>query len=342
VHDLPWFQKILAELLRPPRHDDLSVVAGLKEVAPTGADPAGGGKGAEPVDDEEATIRARRALWDQAARSHDRLRRRLMAMEPSDRMASRLWPVAVAHLLVTLLTRRHAAGRDGGDLRLPRVADLVSGFLAALFIERSQHDDYHPREGGRYPGMVFPPLAADLHESFGQGPHEDLAKILLLLFAHWYAHRQRPGESSFPDRAWLVLVGIPRPMRRMVTEARTRGSLVLPRGANRKSRRSAGPDRIATGERRNKDLVASATIFLQSLAPSRRPCEEDQRLAPDRSRKTTKVCGTQRSGRNRPPKHCPRRCLMPSASRRREESPGSRLRASEQSPHGKDRGLRSR
>jgi hypothetical protein len=36
----------------------------------------------------------------------------------------------------------------------------------------------------------------------------------------------------------------------MVTDARTRGSLVLPRDANRKSRRSAGSVRIATAERR--------------------------------------------------------------------------------------------
>jgi hypothetical protein len=36
----------------------------------------------------------------------------------------------------------------------------------------------------------------------------------------------------------------------MVTDARTRGALVLPPDANQKSRRSAGSDRIATAERR--------------------------------------------------------------------------------------------
>jgi hypothetical protein len=203
VQNLPWFQKILAQLLRPPNHEDVPLAAGLKEVEPAGDEPTGGGNDDELPEDEEATIGARRTLWNQAARSQERLRRRLMAMEPSRRMASRLWPVAVAHLLVTLLTRRHAAGRYGGDLQLPPVADLVKGFLAALFIERPQHEDYHPREGGRYPGTVFPPLAAGLHESFGQGPHDDLAKILLLLFAHWYAHQQRSHET-FPDRAWLL------------------------------------------------------------------------------------------------------------------------------------------
>jgi hypothetical protein len=128
----------------------------------------------------------------------------------------------------------------------------------------------------------------------------------------------------------------------MVTGARTRGALALPRGANRKSRRSAGAYRIATGERKNKGWDASATSLLPSLVPSRRLGAADQWLASERCRLTTEVCRMQRNGRKRPPNHCPRRCLIPLASRLMNEYPGSRLRASEQRPLGGDCRLRSR
>jgi len=66
----------------------------------------------------------------------------------------------------------------------------------------------------------------------------------------------------------------------MVTDARTRSALALPRRADRKSWRSAGADRIAAGARRHEGRVASVTRFLQSLAPRRRLGAADVWLAP--------------------------------------------------------------
>jgi hypothetical protein len=50
----------------------------------------------------------------------------------------------------------------------------------------------------------------------------------------------------------------------MVTDTRTRGSLVLLPEVNRKSQRSAGSSRIDTGERTNDALVVWATSFVRS------------------------------------------------------------------------------
>ena len=121
-----------------------------------------------------------------------------------------------------------------------------------------------------------------------------------------------------------------------------RDALALPQGANRKSRRQAGADRIAAGARRHEGRVATAKRFLQSLALRRRLGAADVWLAPrafpddlgglpkaeDRQKSTTQ------------PQFSP----MPAAAGISVEGrgPGSRLRVNQQSPHKRDRRLRSR
>ena len=204
VHNLPWFQTILAELLRAELSEDVALGPAVVDPGLGPDVDAGAEGGTEPDDDAPAgSLRSRQALWNHAAASHDRMRRRLTGMEITPRIAPRVWPVAVALFLVTLLTRRHAAGRDDEELALPPVSDLVSAFLGLLFIERPQPGGYHAPEDGRYETGIFPEIAADLKAEFGEAPHRDLAQVLMVLFGYWHAHRHRTRER-FPLRAWLL------------------------------------------------------------------------------------------------------------------------------------------
>lgn len=181
LHDLQWFQRILAELLNPKR--DVEV--------------AGAATTADSMDEEAATEtyrerippRVSKSIWNQASRSFAAFKQRLWQLVITQDAARKIWPIAVAVFLVTLLTRRklieHSRASD-----VPSATDLVRDCLGLLFVDRIQSPDFRPPASCRYRHSVFPAIAADLHENFQQEPSPDLAQILLLLFAYWHASEQ--------------------------------------------------------------------------------------------------------------------------------------------------------
>lgn len=195
LHDLQWFQKILAELLNPKR-ESTEVLTSAKT--------------ADSMDDEVAKEtrevqipeRAVNAVWKRASHHYQLLQTRLSKLEVTIGTAKKIWPIAVAVLLVTLLTRRQLAQHRDRGVERPSAAELIRDFLQMLFFERMQPSNYSPSASSRYMYETFPSIASDLHESFEQNPPKDIACIICLMFACSYVAETRLGRR-ISSHAWL-------------------------------------------------------------------------------------------------------------------------------------------
>lgn len=194
LHNLQWFQKILAEFLNP-RLDATS---------------GGAASTSDSQDDEVTTERERirmpsrvvKSIWKQTAGSFEQLRHRLSTLVVTSNLARKIWAVATAILLATLLTRRQLLPHADATAEIPSVADVIRDFLRMLFVDRLQSDDYSPASC-RYRHAAFPAVAADLHVEFNQDPPSDIAGIVCLAFAYWHASETQ-AERRVPSHMWLL------------------------------------------------------------------------------------------------------------------------------------------
>jgi hypothetical protein len=187
-----WFQKILAELLHSPR------------VEPTGLHTSSNDDededGEQPVS-PRAKRDAQRA-WDQAIASFDQLQDRLAEHDITRAAAAKIWPVAVAILLVTLAIRRRTVVHGGNGLKVPSSDPLLIRFVHVVFRDRCR--SWTQLMDGDYEDMPTDPSVAEtLHADFHENPAPDLADILILLFASLHVRTQHFGRH-FPLGEWLV------------------------------------------------------------------------------------------------------------------------------------------
>lgn len=192
-HPVQWFQAILTDLLVQP------------EGEPTPRTTSGATTTDSEDDDEGVEVpttlsRAAATVWEQAAGSFDQLLDRMVKVEPTERTAKRVWPVAVAVLLVTLATRRQLARLPGGD-ELPTAGDLVTRFLWAAFSNREQPWRGSLNDASGRP--THPPIVTELCETWDVSPSADLADVLRLLFAYQHARGKR-GSAAFSLDGWLA------------------------------------------------------------------------------------------------------------------------------------------
>ena len=196
LHDLQWFQKILAEFLNPKNHETDG------KASPAVADGI----------DAETTALAKqvqipatvvKSVWKEASRSYQQMRKRLMHLIVNENSARKIWPVATAVFLVTLVTRRQIVAHADITNCVDTVADLVRSFLQMLFADRLQPADEMPPTDCRYMHAAYPSLATDLMETFKQRPSADIAGIICLSFAYWHASEQSQGRP-IPFLPWLL------------------------------------------------------------------------------------------------------------------------------------------
>ena len=195
LQNLQWFQKILTEFLNPRREADDGAAATT----------------ADSMDDEVAAevkpvrvpARVVKSIWKQAAGSYEQLRKRLTHLVVTKSTARKIWPVATAVFVATLLTRRQLLQHADATARIPTADELIRDLLRLLFVDRAQPSDFTPPASCRYRHTTFPSLAEDLHETFGELPSPDIAGILCLLFAHWNVSESRTGRR-IPANAWLL------------------------------------------------------------------------------------------------------------------------------------------
>ena len=190
------FQKILSELLG---HTQATTSALSSPSTPVEREEEGETKPSEP---SAAILRAARSVWGPAAGSYERLIEQLNAMQITAESACKIWPIAVAILLVTLATRRQIA-RCVADAEVPSIVELVGRFLHAIFADRwlgwrhgvGDHDRIGPTD---------PSVASVLHETYAVRPAEDIAGVwLCLLFAFQHAASLRSGWAFLLD-GWLL------------------------------------------------------------------------------------------------------------------------------------------
>jgi hypothetical protein len=195
VHTLRWFQAILAELLHRP--------------AAERGDPDY--QDANDADDERndrdefmTSPRIRRAAqgaWGHAKESFTDLIRRLDESEITAAAAPKIWPVSVAILLVALATRRQCQRAQNAGISLPSAETLLNQFVWSLFKDRFREFGLD-EDSGRVP--TLPSVAEVLHNEFAADPAEDIADMLILLFASLHVRGERSGYN-FPLNEWLVL-----------------------------------------------------------------------------------------------------------------------------------------
>jgi hypothetical protein len=189
---LRWFQKILAELLHSPRVDH----AGPHTSSSDDEDE----DGAQPV--PPRIKKAAQRAWDQAMASFEQLEDRFGEHDFTSAAAPKIWPVAVAILLVTLATRRRSVERGGEGLKVPSSETLLVRFVLAVFRDRRR--SWTLLMDGDYEDMPTDPSVAEtLHADFHEDPAPDLADILILLFASLHV-RTLHFRGHFPLDEWLV------------------------------------------------------------------------------------------------------------------------------------------
>jgi hypothetical protein len=194
LHDLQWFQKILSLLLNPGNENEVT----------TSATPA------DSMDDEGATqtkqalvkSQSVKSIWKQVTTSHQRLQAQFSHLVLTVNSARKIWPIATAVFLVTLVTRRQLLEHSDPMQGIPPATELVRDFLRMLFVERPQSSDYHPPTSCRYRYSTFPSIAGDLLNTFDSRPSDDIAGILLLMFGYWHVAEKRQGRG-IPVNAWL-------------------------------------------------------------------------------------------------------------------------------------------
>jgi HKD family nuclease len=194
VHTLHWFQTILKELLHRPDGEGTEV-----EDRETDADDEEGDAREQPAPSPRVR-KAAQAAWSYAEDSFEQLVWRLDEHEVTRAAAPKIWPVAVAILLVALATRRQCLRHRDAGAELPLMETLLSRFVWALFKDRCRHfglDDNH----GRVPSL--PSVAEALHTDYKADPTEDIADILMLLFAFFYVRGER-SRCQFPLNEWLL------------------------------------------------------------------------------------------------------------------------------------------
>ncbi len=190
IHDLRWFQKILAEFLNPLR-------AGHEPGPVTTDDETGEGR-------QEVRLppRLTQSLWRQAATSFEQLQTRLHSMQATRELAPKIWPVATAVFLLAMIVRRRLRRHGDATVELATPFHFIRDFVRLLFVEREQPEDFIPPYGSRYTSPIYPALAPDLAETFDVRPSDDLADIALVVFAAWQAEEARVQRSA-PINPWL-------------------------------------------------------------------------------------------------------------------------------------------
>jgi hypothetical protein len=188
-----WFQRVLTELLRSREEG--------------GREPGSDGNG--KTDEEKGkelpakrTLKVAQSVWDHAQWSFNSLLSRLENLAMTAVTARKIWPVSIAILLVTLASRRQAVRYGDLDPEPPPVGTLIGQFLRALFADRSQPWRHGLEEDWDH-APTEPSAAFDLQRSFGAVPTDDLADVLLLLFAALLATAVRVG-APFPLGEWLL------------------------------------------------------------------------------------------------------------------------------------------
>jgi hypothetical protein len=189
-----WFQRILTELLHDPRS------WGRRTPAPGQA-----GEDGDSPDVPARTPRLRRAArsaWDEARGSYEQLITRLGESELTAEAAPKIWPVSVAILLLSLATRRQILRQGDLGVAVPAAGLLVGGLLRALFADRSQ--PWRHGLAAEWDDLpTDPSVAWVLNEAYAARPADDLADVLLLLFAFQHARLARIGHP-FPLNEWLL------------------------------------------------------------------------------------------------------------------------------------------
>lgn len=195
LQNLQWFQKILSEFLNPRREVDDAAATTTADFmdAEVAAD-------VKPV---AIPPRVVKSIWKQASGSYEQLQTRLTRLVVTKTAARKIWPVAIAVFLATLLTRRQLLKHKDAPTQIPNANELIRSFLRIFFIDRSQPSDFTPPVSCRYRHVIFPSLAEDLHETFGETPSHDIAGILCLLFAYWNVSESR-ASRHIPPNAWLL------------------------------------------------------------------------------------------------------------------------------------------
>ncbi len=198
LQDLQWFQRILAEFLNP-KHDDEDTTT----------------KTADGADEEVTTeskadrvpTRIVKSVWKQASSSYEQLQSRLSKIVVTKNSSRKIWAVATAVFVATLLTRRQLLKYLEDETYIPNSDELIRGFVRMLFVERIQHADFSPPANCRYCDPTFPSLAEDLHETFQQDPSIEVAGIICLLFAYWHVAEAQTG-GRIPANAWLLFLDV--------------------------------------------------------------------------------------------------------------------------------------
>lgn len=198
LQDLQWFQRILTEFLNPNRDEKITATQSTDD-----ADE----EVTKELKAERPPARVVKSVWNHAANSYEQLRSRLFKLEVTKNSSRKIWAVATAVFLATLLTRRQLLKYLEDDRNIPNSKELVRGFLRMLFVERIQQADFSPLASCRYSDPAFPSLAEDLHETFHQDPSIDVAGIIYLLFAYWDAAEKRE-DGQIPPNAWLLFLDV--------------------------------------------------------------------------------------------------------------------------------------
>jgi hypothetical protein len=90
------------------------------------------------------------------------------------------------------------------EFEMPSTMAIARNYLAMLFADRMQDDDYSPPASCRYPHTIFPPIARDLAEAFELYPHFEICAVVLATFAHLHALETRRGQQCFSLAQWLL------------------------------------------------------------------------------------------------------------------------------------------
>ncbi|MBN69902.1 MAG: hypothetical protein CME32_11575 [Gimesia sp.] len=193
LHNLKWFQKILTEFLNPRRgsDDDTSTADGMDDEL------------VAEVKQVRVPAHVVKSIWKQASKSLEQLQTRLTQLIVTKTTARKIWPVATAVFVATLLTRRQLLRHLDSNVLIPSTHKLIREFLSLLFVDRVQPLSFVLPESCRYRHSIFPSLAEDLKHTFGETPSPDIAGILCLLFALW-SFEESQNQKSIPANAWLL------------------------------------------------------------------------------------------------------------------------------------------
>lgn len=196
-----WFDRILATLINKP---GVAHVVETAKVLAAEQDP----EDATLTDAESElppqAVNAALRLWGQSYDRYCALENRLWDIEIQPAQANRIYGPAALIFLATMAVRKAVERFVPSPTELAPPADLTHDFLAMIFADREQHEDFAPIASNRYGHEVFPPIAIDLAESYLVFPHHDVSGIILVAFAHLHALGKKQSHQIFTLLYWLT------------------------------------------------------------------------------------------------------------------------------------------